>query len=67
MTSTHGTRCASLAAGNDFGIAFEANIWNMSAISDQNQYGLLKVHYDLMKIFHQNKPINSTTGVKIQL
>ena len=63
MTSTHGTRCASLAAGNDFGIAFEANIWNMSAISDPTGTSV-ETAYDLIKLFHQNKPTNPITGRK---
>ena len=33
MTSSHGTGCAGLSAGKNFGLAFESNIWNMSAIS----------------------------------
>ena len=63
MTSTHGTRVASLAAGNDFGIAFEANIWNMSAIADPTGT-TVETAYDLIKLFHQNKPVNSITGRK---
>ena len=63
ITNTHGTMVASLAAGNDFGIAFEANIWNMSAISDPTGTSV-ETAYDLIKLFHQNKPVNSITGRK---
>ena len=63
LTSGHGTGCAGLAAGNNFGLAFEANIWNMPGISDAVGLGI-EANYDLMKIFHQNKPTNSTTGRK---
>ena len=63
LTSGHGTGCAGLAAGNNFGLAFEANIWNMPGIGDAVSLGI-EANYDLMKIFHQNKPTNSTTGRK---
>ena len=63
LTSGHGTGCAGLAAGNNFGLAFEANIWNMPGIGDAVSLGI-EANYDLMKIFHQNKPVNSLTGRK---
>ena len=63
MTSSHGTGCAGLAAGKNFGLAFESNIWNMSAISSPTSMGI-EASYDLMKIFHQNKPTNTATGRK---
>ena len=63
MTSGHGTACAGLSAGKNFGLAFEANIWNMSAIADPTEMGI-EASYDLMKIWHTNKPINPSTGVK---
>ena len=63
MTSSHGTGCAGLSAGKNFGLAFESNIWNMSAISSPTSMGI-EASYDLMKIFHQNKPTNTETGRK---
>ena len=36
MTSSHGTACASLSAGKNFGLAFEANIWSVSIFSPAN-------------------------------
>jgi len=63
MISGHGTACAGLAAGNYMGLAFEANIWNMPGISDAVSMGP-EANYDLMKIWHRNKPINTTTGRK---
>ena len=63
MISGHGTACAGLAAGNYMGLAFEANIWNMPGISDAVGMGI-EANYDLMKIWHRNKPINTTTGRK---
>ena len=63
MTSSHGTGCAGLAAGKNFGLAFESNIWNMSMVATPASMGT-EASYDLMKIFHQNKPINTATGRK---
>ena len=63
MTSGHGTSCAGLAAGNYMGLAFEANIWNMPGIGDAVGMGI-EANYDLMKIWHRNKPINTATGIK---
>ena len=62
MTSSHGTACASLSAGKNFGLAFEANIWSVSIFSpaDINT----ELCYDAIKLFHQNKPINTATGKK---
>ena len=63
LTSGHGTGAAGVSAGNNFGLAFEANIWNMPGISDNVGMGP-EANYDLMKIFHKYKPINPETGVK---
>ena len=56
MTSSHGTGCAGLSAGKNFGLAFESNIWNMSAIASPTSMSI-ESSYDIMKIFHQNKPL----------
>ena len=61
MSSGHGTACAGLAAGNYMGIAFEANIWNMPGIGDAVSMGV-EANYDLIKIWHRNKPVNTETG-----
>ncbi len=63
MTSSHGTGCAGLSAGKNFGLAFESNIWNMSAIASPTSMGI-ESSYDIMKIFHQNKPTHTATGRK---
>ncbi len=62
MTSSHGTACASLSAGKNFGLAFEANIWSVSIFSpaDINT----ELCYDAIKLFHQYKPTNIATGKK---
>jgi len=63
LTSSHGTACASLAAGKTYGLAFEANIWNLPGIADNVGMGI-EANYDLLKIFHKYKPVNQETGFK---
>ena len=63
MTSSHGTGCAGLAAGKNFGLAFESNIWNMSMVASPTLMST-EASYDALKIFHQHKPINTATGRK---
>ena len=64
LNSGHGTACASLAAGKNFGNAFEANIWNMSCVgADSAGFGI-EASYDAIKIWHRNKPVNGETGLK---
>lgn len=60
MTSSHGTGCAGLSAGKNFGLAFESNIWTISIFSPANIS--TEASYDALKIFHQNKP--ETAGRK---
>ena len=62
MTSSHGTGCAGLAAGKNFGLAFESNIWTISIFAPANI--ATEASYDAVKIFHQHKPINTATGRK---
>ena len=63
MVSGHGTACAGIAAGKYMGLAFESNIWSMPAISDAVDMGI-EASYDLIKIWHRNKPTNTATGRK---
>jgi len=63
LTSGHGTACASLVAGKNFGNAFEANIWNMPGIGDNVSMGI-ETNYDAMKLWQRLKPVNSSTGRK---
>ena len=62
MTSSHGTGCAGLSAGKNFGLAFESNIWTISIFAPANI--ATEASYDALKIFHQHKPVNSATGRK---
>jgi hypothetical protein len=66
LGSGHGTAAASVAAGKNFGLAFRSNIWNMPCVGESSLLYAPSIEqaYDLMKIFHQNKPVNNTLGVK---
>jgi hypothetical protein len=63
LTDGHGTACASLVAGKNFGNAFEANIWNMPGIGDNVSMGVA-TNYDAMKLWQRLKPVNPETGRK---
>lgn len=61
-SGSHGTPCASLAYGRQYGWAYNANKWFLNFYgSGSNSY---EVGFDLQKIFHQIKPINSSYGTK---
>ena len=62
MTSSHGTACASLSGGKNFGLAFESNLWTISIFPPTSF--ITESSYDAIKILHQNKPINTATGRK---
>jgi len=61
--SWHGSHVAGTAAGNNFGAAFEANIWNIACI-DRADLGFADPAdgFDYIKVWHKNKPINPETG-----
>ena len=61
----HGTHVAGTAAGNQFGAAFEANIWSIACI-DRSDTGFANPSdgFDYIKVWHKNKPVNPETGVK---
>ena len=61
MTSSHGSGCAGLSAGRNFGLAFESEIWNIGVVGSPTNLGI-EASYDIIKLFHQNKPTNTTTG-----
>ena len=62
ISTTHGTQCTANAVGRTQGWAFNANKWSI------NVYGTdgsdFEPYYDLMKLFHLHKPINSQYGTK---
>ena len=51
INASHGQGCAALAGGKTMGIAFEADIWNISIFgaADMNT----ELTYDAMKVFHK--------------
>ena len=58
----HGTPCAALAYGRTQGWAYNANKWFVQSI---NTFGTdIEPYFDILKIFHTNKPINNTYGNK---
>lgn len=61
----HGTHVAGIAAGNTCGWARQANIYSIKAITD---WGIPAIDvydvFDLIRVWHTNKPINPETGKK---
>ncbi len=49
MSSGHGTGCAGLTSGKNFGNAFESNIWTVACIADTTSFSV-ESSYDAMKI-----------------
>lgn len=61
---SHGTPCAGQTYGRTFGWAYNANKWFIDAYGSYG-FGLnVDLYFDVMKIFHENKPINPTYGNK---
>ena len=63
LANHHGSHCAGTAAGNQFGHAFEANIWTIACV-DRSDLGWSNPcdGFDYIKVWHKNKPINPLTG-----
>jgi len=63
--SWHGSHVAGTAAGNQFGAAFEANIWTIACV-DRSDLGWAEPSdgFDYIKVWHKNKPINPETGLR---
>ena len=61
--SWHGSHVAGTAAGNQFGAAFEANIWSIACV-DRSDVGFSDPSdgFDYIRVWHKNKPINPETG-----
>ena len=60
--ATHGTQCGSQLFGRTHGWAYNANKWVLDAFGGRSA-GITKI-WDIQKIFHQAKPINSKYGTK---
>lgn len=58
----HGTPCAALAYGRSHGWAYNANKWafNLYNINGTD----IEQGFDIVKIFHANKPVNPALGTK---
>lgn len=60
----HGTHVAGIAAGKTFGWAKNARIYVMPVDGLSPNGVQLDVMFDLIKLWHRNKPVNPDTGVK---
>jgi hypothetical protein len=60
----HGTPCAGQTYGRTYGWAYNANKWFIDAYGT-NGFGLnVDLYFDVMKIFHVNKPVNPIYGTQ---
>tara|TARA_Y100000114_G_scaffold148386_1_gene161307 strand:- start:373 stop:5046 length:4674 start_codon:yes stop_codon:yes gene_type:complete len=59
---THGTPCASLTYGRTHGWAYNANKWYINLYGDGGV--MFEACFDILKIFHQNKPNRSSDNTK---
>lgn len=60
----HGTACCGQTFGRTYGWAYNANKWFIDAYGNYG-FGLnVDLYFDIMKIFHVNKPINPTYGTQ---
>ena len=61
--SWHGSHVAGTATGNQFGAAFESNVWSIACI-DRSDVGFSDPAdgFDYIRVWHKNKPINPVTG-----
>ena len=60
----HGTPCCGQTYGRTYGWAYNANKWFIDAYGS-NGFGLnVDLYFDVMKIFHLNKPVNSLYGTR---
>ena len=60
QSGNHSTPCASLAYGRQYGWAYNANKWHIAIMGSYapDEEDL----FDLVKVFHQCKPVNPTYG-----
>lgn len=63
-TIGHGTHVAGTVAGKTFGWAKNARIYSMNILGATGTTIDTLTAFDLMKLFHRNKPIDPATGLK---
>ena len=56
----HGSACAGLAAGKNFGTAIDADLWNISIFGNADMN--TELTYDAIKVFHKYKKVNPVTA-----
>ena len=61
-TDYHATPCMSQAYGRQYGWAFNSNKWFVNIIGTSSIE--VEEFFDILKLFHQNKPTNSKYGTK---
>ena len=61
-TDYHGTHCAGTVAGQWYGWAREANIYNIHAYGTAGLDSLIL--FDYLRAFHRYKPVNPETGLR---
>ena len=61
-SANHGTACSGLAFGRTYGWAYNANKWTIDSIGFNGTD--IEIYFDVLKIFHQYKPINPLYGTK---
>jgi hypothetical protein len=60
----HGTACSGLTYGRTYGWAYNANKWVIDAYGSYG-FGLnVDLYFDVVKIFHENKPVNPLYGTR---
>ncbi len=60
----HGTHVASVAAGKTYGWAKKARIYSMRIFGGPNHEIDYAESFDLIRMWHENKPVDPNTGVK---
>ena len=60
----HGTHVATTAAGKTFGYAKNSRLYSLRIFGDSNQVIPEADQFDLIRVFHEKKPIDPRTGTK---
>lgn len=60
----HGTPCASLTFGKNYGWAFNSNKWSLALEFGNNDGVIVTSAFDMQKVFHKYKPTNPKFGTR---